>query len=108
MANVATQTNPLVTLRMASGTFIEDSSAVAFTVTVGFKARYVEVTNEDDRTSMRWYEGMADAEAIVTVANGTVTLVTSNGITVSARTVIIGLDTNVNVVSKNISWYCIG
>lgn len=108
MANTATQTNPLQSLRMASGTFIEDDTAVAFTVTVGFKARYVRVQNETSRDTMEWFEGMADAEAVKTVAAGTRTLITSNGITVTARTVIIGLDTDVNVVNEQISWYVIG
>jgi len=113
MANVLVQQAPGNTLRMATGTMIEGATAAAVTLDIGFRPRYVKVVNETDRTMIEWFEGMADAEGIVTVAAGTRTLVTANGITISGDTdtykgFIFGLDTNVNVVSKQISFFAIG
>lgn len=108
MAQTASQTNPLNVLRMATGTFIEGATAVAVDITCGFKPRYVRVENETDRNGYEWFEFMADAEAIKTVAAGTKTLITTLGITPAARGFNIGLDLDVNVVSKQISWYALG
>lgn len=90
------------------GNYITTGTAAAITITIGFQAKYIRVCNETSRDQMEWYEGMADAEGIKTVAAGTRTLVTSNGITVAAKTFIIGLDTDVNVTSEQLSWYAIG
>ena len=69
---------------------------------------YVKVVNETAKTQIEWYDGMADSEGIVTVADGTRTLVTSNGIIQLSNGFTFGLDTNVNVVSEQISWLCMG
>lgn len=108
MALTHTQNNALNTVRMVSGTFLEDDTAVALTITCGFTPRYVRVQNETSRDGMEWFEGMADAEAVKTVAAGTRTLITSNGITVDEKSFIIGLDTDVNVVDEQISYYALG
>ena len=109
MANTASQTNPLTLTRMASGTFIEDDTAVALTITCGFTPRYVRVQNETSRDGYEWFEGMADAEAIKTVAAGTRTIITTLGITPVANSgFTIGLDTDVNVVNEQISWVAFG
>jgi len=93
---------------MASGTFIEDATAVAVTIPTGFTPRYVRVQNETSRDGYEWFEGMADAEAVKIVAAGTRTLITTLGITPSASGFTIGLDLDVNVVNEQISWYAFG
>jgi len=109
MAQTITTKTPTTLLRMATGTYYDTGTVAAYTFSdLGFKPRYVKVVNETDKTQIEWQEGMADAEGIVTVANGTRTLVTSEGITVSDRGFIFGLDTDVNVMSKQCSWVAFG
>lgn len=110
MATTATQKAPLNTMRMATGRYIIESgdTAAAITLTVGFKPRYVRVQNNTSGDGMEWFEGMADASAQKQVAAGDKTLITSNGITVSDRGFIIGLDTDVNVKAEQLSWVALG
>jgi len=108
MAKTASQTNPLNVTRMASGTFIEDTTAVAYAITCGFTPRYVKVANETSGDWYEWFEGMADAEAIKTIAAGTRAIITTLGITPSASGFTIGLDLDVNVVNEQISWIALG
>lgn len=109
MAQTITTRKPLNLLRLATGSYLDTGTVAAYDfTTLGFKPRYVKVVNETDRTAIEWFEGMADSEGIVTVANGTVTLVTSNGIIPLVNGFTFGLDTNVNVTSKQVSWIAIG
>ena len=109
MAQTITTQIPEAMTRMATGTYLDTGTVAAYTFsTLGFKPRYVKVTNETDRTSIEWVEGMADAEGIVTVAAGTRTLVTSDGITVNSRGFIFGLDTDVNVTNKQCNFVAFG
>jgi len=100
--------NSASVMQMVVGNYITTGTAAAITITVGFQAKYVKVVNETDRIEMEWYEGMADAEGIKTIANGTRSIITTHGITVAAKTFIIGLDTALNVTSKQLSWMAIG
>lgn len=93
---------------IAVGSYITSSTAAAFTITTGFKPRFVEVCNETSGDSYKWYEGMADAEAIKRVAAGTTSIITTLGITVSASGFTVGLDTDVNVINEQLSWMAIG
>lgn len=108
MAATSTVNTPTNVLRMASGNYLEDATAAAFTITTGFTPRYVIVQNETSRDRLEWFEGMADAEAIKTVAAGTRTLITSLGITPAADGFTVGLDTDVNVVDEQLSWVAFG
>ena len=109
MSITATQSaQPASTANVAVGSYITTGTAAAIVITTGFKPRYVKVQNETSRDSYEWYEGMADAEAVKSVAAGTSTLITTLGITVSASGFTIGLDTDVNVTSEQISWLAIG
>jgi hypothetical protein len=64
------------------------ATAAANTFTgIGFTPRKVTLINLTDRISDVWYEGMASASSLHTVANGTNTLETTNGIAVSGDTV---------------------
>ena len=68
-------------VRFATGSYLETTSAVAFTLDIGFKPRYVRVLNETDGDKIEWNETMADAEGLKTSDTGASALITSNGIT---------------------------
>lgn len=109
MSTTSTQSvQPASTANIAVGSYIDTGTAAAFTITTGFKPRYVRVENETSRDGYEWFEGMAAAEAIKHVAAGTRTIITTLGITVSASGFTVGLDTDVNVTSEQLSWLAIG
>ena len=109
MAQTITTQIPETMTRMATGAYYDTGTVAAYDFTdLGFKPRYVKVTNETDRTSIEWVEGMADSEGIVTVADGTGTLVTTNGIIPLSRGFTFGLDTDVNVTSKQCNFIAFG
>ena len=89
---------------VAVGRYITDATAAAFTITTGFKPRYVRVANQTSGDSYEWFEGMTAAHAIKRVAAGTTSAITSLGITVSDKSFTVGLDTDVNVISEQLSW----
>jgi hypothetical protein len=97
---------------IALGRYKDTGTAAAFTITTGFKPRYVKVMNVDGLCMEEWYEGMADASAVKTVDSGSnatdVIKITSNGITVSASGFTVGLDTDINVSSEQLSWIAMG
>jgi len=93
---------------VAIGRYLEETLAAEFDITTGFKPRYVCVENVTAGEKIEWYEGMADASAIKTIAAGTRTLPTSLGITPLTNGFTVGLDTLVNVISEQISWIAIG
>lgn len=96
----STQSNGVVNRYVAR--YLEDDTAAAFTLDVGFTPRSVRVINLTSRHEMEWFEGMDDASALKTVAAGTRTLITSNGITVSGTNVTVGLDTDVVVADEQL------
>lgn len=108
MAQTITQKEPLNVLRLATGRYLDTGTVAAYTFTLGFKPRYVKVVNNTSRDQLEWFEGMADASAHKRVAAGTATTPTSNGITVSATGFILGLDTDVNVTSEQVSFIALG
>ncbi len=107
MAQTITQSNPGVRANLATGRYLDTGTVAAYVFTLGFQPRYVKAVNLTDRNSMEWFEGMAAASQLHQVAAGTLTLVTTNGITVSASGFTLGLDTDVNVASKQVSWLAI-
>src|SRR3990167_4565401 len=112
MAITSTQSKaPASANNVAVGRYLSTDTAAAFTITCGFKPRYVKVTNVDvdtDGESLEWFEGMADAEAILRVAAGTTTIITTLGITPTSTGFTVGLQTDVNVISEQLSWIAIG
>ena len=112
MAVTSTQSKvPGSVINIAVGRYLDTGTAAAFTITTGFKPRYVKVVNVDsdsDGDMVEWFEGMDAASAIKTVAAGTRTLITSLGITVSDTGFTVGLDTDVTVNDEQISWMAIG
>lgn len=104
--NTSTQTAGVVN-RTVGRVVTDSGAAAATTFTVGFIPRTVRFHNLTDRISDEWYEGMAAYESLHTVAAGTRTLETTNGIsvgtdgtfTVKAATI---------VASKTFAWEAIG
>jgi len=90
------------------GSYLDTGTAAAFTLTIGFKPRYVRVTNEDGDCWIEWYEGMADAEGMKMLTGGTFAKQTTLGITPTADGFTVGLDTDINVSSEQLSWIAIG
>jgi len=95
-------------VQIAVGSYFDDGTVAAFTITVGFKPLWVRVVNETSRDMFEWYNGMAANESVKTVAAGTRTLGTTLGITQNSNGFTVGLDTDVVVTSEQISWMCIG
>lgn len=109
MAQTITSKAPLNTMRVATGRYLDTGTVAAYTFETGFKPRYVKVVNlAASSSSFEWFEGMADDSAWKVSTSGAFSLVTSNGITVSANGFTLGLDTDVNVSSEQISWVCFG
>jgi len=109
MAQTIATKIPLNLLRMATGTYLDTGTVAAYEYSdLGFKPRYVRVLNETSGDQIEWIEGMADAEGFKRIAAGTGAIVTSNGITVSARGFTLGLDTDINVTSEQCSWIAFG
>jgi hypothetical protein len=94
--------------RVATASYLDTGTVAAYTFTIGFTPKYVRFSNVDSRDMLEWFEGMAAASAVKTVAAGTRTLITSLGITVSGNQVTLGLDTDVNVTSEQVRALFIG
>lgn len=107
MAITSTQSSHQVR-NYAVGRYLDTGTVAAFSITCGFKPRYVKVVNVTSRDQMEWYEGMADDSGIKTVAAGTRTLDVADAITVSESGFTMGLDTDVVVTSEQISWVAVG
>lgn len=89
------------------GRHLDDaSSPAAIDVDCGFVPRYVQVVNLTDRITFEFYEGMTDTNALKTVANGTRTLETSGGITLTTDG--FSLDAAAVIQNKQYSWVAIG
>lgn len=98
-----TQSNSNGVNCFAVGKIVTDASAAAAaTVTLGFVPRYVRFVNLTDRITDEWFEGMAAASSLHTVAAGTLTLEATNGITVSGST--FTLTATTMAASKTFYW----
>jgi phosphatidylserine synthase len=92
---------------IAVGQVVTDSAtAAAATFTIGFVPRYVRFVNLTDRITDEWFEGMSSANSLHTVAAGTQTLETTNGIAVSGSTFTVTATTM--VASKSFYWIAKG
>jgi hypothetical protein len=101
------QTNSIGVTNHTFGKIVTTAAtAAAHTITLGFAPRKVVLHNFTDRISDEWLEGMAAAESLHTVADGTRTLETTNGITVSGNTFTMTATTM--VASKVFYWEAVG
>jgi hypothetical protein len=102
-----TQANSGGIVNHATGYVVSDGGAAAATTfTLGFTPRVVRFHNVTDRISDEWVSGMAAASSIHTVAAGTRTLETTNGITVAGNTFAVTATTM--VASKTFVWEALG
>lgn len=94
---------------IAVGRYITTGTAAAFTITTGFRPRYVRVQNlAATGARLEFYEGMTDDTAWKTVVAGDQSLSASLGITDNANGFTVGLDTDAVVTSEQISWLALG
>lgn len=110
MALTATQKNADKSLaQVATGRYLDTGTAAAFTITTGFKPRYVKVVNlgATGLATLEWFEGMADASALLEITDGTKSVDTTTGITVSDSGFTVGLNTDVNITNEQLSWMAI-
>ena len=108
MAITETLNLPLNVVRLAVISHIDTGSVAARKFVVGFKPRYVHVFNETDCIEEEWFEGMADAEGLLRIADGTGTLITTNGITPAVDGFTFGLNTTIYIASKQYSILVLG
>lgn len=102
-----TQVNTSGVFNYATGKLVTDATtATAQTLTLGFVPRKFKLVNLTDRIIDEWFEGMASASSLHTVAAGTNTLETTNGIAVSGTSVTLTATTL--VASKTYYWEAIG
>lgn len=114
MAITATQSKqPADAVNVAIGRYL-DTGTVSVTpaqITCGFQPRYVKVVNLTASTGLvmvEWFEGMSAGTALKTDINGGMSIISTLGITVSARGFLIGLDTDLLVTSEQLSWVAMG
>lgn len=117
MAITATQVkNSASVMQMTVGRYITTDTAAAFTITLGYKPLYVEIWNVTAASTglvgAKWFHGMAAASAIKFNDEGTsetgITLITTLGITQLSYGFTVGLDTDLNVISEQLSWMALG
>lgn len=109
MAITSTQVkNSASVVQVAVGRYIDTGTVAAFDITIGFKPLYVKVVNNTSSDWEEWFHGMAAASAHKVVLAGTGSLITTLGITQLSYGFTVGLDTDVNVTSEQISWLAIG
>lgn len=101
---------PASITNVAHGSYIDTGTVAAFTITCGFQPRYVKVvnTNASGDVMIEWFEGMTAGYGIKTAIDGTRSMITSLGITVSASGFTVGLDTDLVVTSEQLHWQAIG
>jgi len=91
--------------QMATGSYLDTGTVAAYDfTTLGFTPRRVELINETSGDTLVWTEHMADSEGYKRVAAGTGALITSNGIIPLENGFTLGLDTDINVTSEQVSW----
>lgn len=100
------QTNSTVANYAVGKIVTSAAAAAAATLTLGFVPRKFRIINHTDRIIDEWLEGMASASSLHTVAAGTNTLETTDGIAVSGMTVT--LTANTLVASKTFYWEAMG
>jgi len=109
MAQTITTQVPQNVVRIATGRYLDTGTVAAYDFNdLGFKPRYVHIINNTSSDELIWVEGMADASGLKRVLNGTGSAITSHGVTVHDRGFIMGLDTDINVSSEQVSWVALG
>lgn len=110
MSFATTQSNNAGVSNVAVGRGSGTYTAADFVITLGFKPRYFVIENVTDRVKCEWYEGMASGDYIKTVAAGTRTLETSDGVIVNTDGTV-SIDVSVDGIQTDndqIAWMALG
>lgn len=75
--------------------------------TVGFRPRHVRLLNQTGLCVAEWMDDMPDASAMKWVTAGTMSYISSNGITPLSDGFRLGADTDLNVDGELIRWFCV-
>lgn len=89
-------------MKTMSGSFV--SNGAAKTVEVGFKPARVEIQCSLGDNAI-WFEPMAEASMNKSVAGGTNSRVTSNGVTPTNTGFTLGADADVNASGETVYWW---
>jgi len=90
--------------RLMVGSFIGTGAALEVR-TVGFRPKYVKIFNVSaDNAAGEWLQGMADDSAFKTITDGTVSVITSDGITPLSDGFGVGADADLNVDGELVRW----
>ncbi len=110
MAITSTQSTGNGVFNLVVGRYIDTGTVAAFTITTGFQPRYVKVVNlnASGDVTVEWFEGMADASAILRGIDGAQSLITTLGITPLSYGFTVGLQTDLVVSSEQLSWLALG
>lgn len=90
--------------RSRSGSFNGDSSADVDVRTVGFRPSQVELWNETGLVSAMWLDTMKDGEMLKRVTAGTMTKVTTTGITPLSDGFRVGQDSDLSQDAELVHW----
>lgn len=111
MAITSTQSQqPASSFNFTVGSYLDTGTVAAFTITLGYRPRYVKVvnTNGSGYVMVEWFEGMADAYGVLTASNGDRSTITSNGITPLSYGFTVGLNTDLCYTSEQLEWLALG
>lgn len=91
-----------------------EGTGAALTIQLGFTPEYVRLVNEDGLASLEWFSAMTDGHGLKTVTAGTMSKITSNGVTPYSGTAgansagfTIGADTDINVSGETLHYVAI-
>ena len=87
----------------ASGSFV-GTAAPIIQHKPGFKPSHILLTNSDGLARLEWFEGMADDSGIKTVTAGTISEITSGGITPGDLGFTLGADADMNVAGERVDY----
>jgi hypothetical protein len=66
----------------------------------GFRPKHVTVLNQGGLVKLEWYDTMGDGAGLKTITDGTISALTTTGITQLADGFRVGADTDVNVAGE--------
>jgi hypothetical protein len=106
MARTETTVQDNGIIRLTSGAVFDDAGAPdAASINLGFRPRYIRVVNHTDRIEYEWFQGMASATSLKTIANGTRSAEAAEGPTLAKDGKTIGFPVLQNTQYR---WYALG
>ncbi len=89
--------------RMLTGKVVGTGSLLSVR-TIGFRPSRVELVNETGLVSAEWQDSMADGDMYKRVTGGTLSKVTTDGVTPLSDGFSLGADADVNVSDEEVHW----